>query len=302
MVLNATINKYAYVSLTPRQDDLVKIKTLDYQMEITTTLKDCKPDGELDLIKAAIDQIKPPSGMELVLYCDAPPGSGLGSSSAITVAVLAAFYYWLKITPTPGELAETAFYVEREKAGIKGGRQDQYAAVYGGLNYLEFFKQRTVVNPLPVSVSILHELQSRLLLCYTGFTRRSDLIIQQQMQVRTANQTLDKIKEIAGQMKKVLLEGNLEEFGSLLDMGWVIKKKLCAQITNPRVEELYESARKNGALGGRILGAGGGGYFLFFCQKDKVASIAQKVEENGGKVMDFKFEFGGVQTQQTSCG
>ncbi|MEW6424292.1 MAG: GHMP kinase [Bacillota bacterium] len=303
-VLNVTINKYAYVFLTPRQDNLVKIKTLDYPMEITTTIETCHSfNGELDLIKAAISQMNPPAGMDLILFSDAPPGSGLGASSAITVAILAALARWLKNALSPWELAEAAFYAEREKASIKGGRQDQYASVFGGLNWLEFYNDETIVNPPPVSPVILDELQSRLLLCYTGFTRRSDLIIKQQMQTYSVNrekarQNLDQIKEIALQMKKSLLKGDLEEFGSLLDSGWVVKKRLCPMITNHRIEELYTVGKKYGALGGRILGAGGGGYLLFFCKKERLATVVEKLEEYGGKVQDFKFCYHGVQTRE----
>jgi D-glycero-alpha-D-manno-heptose-7-phosphate kinase len=284
----------------PRQDKLVNIKTLDYQMEATTTIESCDFNGELDLIKAAVSQMKPPGGMDLLLSSDAPPGSGLGTSSAMTVAVLAALAYWGKRKLLPEELAETAFFVERKKAHIEGGRQDQYAAVFGGLNWMEFFGERTVVQPLSVEPTILSELQSRLLLCYTGLTRRSDLIIQQQLRTYTENRgetvrILDEIKDVALQMKKELLKGNLEEFGSLLDDGWMMKKKLCRAITNPQVEELYFVAKRHGALGGRILGAGGGGYFLFFCAKDKKSFVAKKIEENGGKVEDFRFTFQGVQ-------
>lgn len=301
-VLNATINKYACVSLTPRRDKLVRIKALDYRLETTTTIENCDFNGELGLIKAAVKQMNPPSGMDLLLSSDTPPGSGLGASSAVAVAVLAALARWLKKELTPEELAETAFFVEREKAMIKGGRQDQYAAVYGGLNWLEFFQDRTVVTPLPVGPPVLDELQSRLLLCYTGLTRRSDLIIQQQMQTyaedkKEVMQILDEIKAIAVQMKKALLRGDLQEFGYLLDCGWAVKKKLCAEITNPRVEELYFEAKKHGALGGRILGAGGGGYFLFFCERDKQAAVAEEVEKLGGKVESFTFTFQGVQTR-----
>lgn len=300
-VLNATINKYARVFLTPRRDNRLRIKTLDYRLETVTTIENCALDGELGLVKAAVKQMDPPAGMNLLLASDVPPGSGLGASSAVTVAVLAALARWLKKKRTPEELAEEAFFVERKRALLKGGRQDQYAAVFGGLNWLEFGKDRTVVTPLPISPLVLEELQSRLLLCYTGLTRRSDLIIERQLEAHAGNKkeivrVLDELKEIAGLMKKALLTGRLQELGDLMDRGWTVKKKLSTEITNPRVEELYAEAKKRGALGGRILGAGGGGYFLFFCERDKLAAVAEKIEESGGKAENFRFVFQGVQT------
>jgi D-glycero-alpha-D-manno-heptose-7-phosphate kinase len=301
-VLSTTINKYAYATLIPREDETIKVKSLDYDI-IAKYHTDEKLfyDGELDLVKAVINKMGAKQGLDLFMHSDAPPGSGLGSSSTVVVTLVGIFQEWLNQPLTDYDIAELAYKIERKDLGIKGGKQDQYAATFGGFNYIEFHAESTIVNPLRIKRDILNELEYSLLLCYTGKTRLSANILTEQIdkyvkKEKTSIDALDEIKTICNEMKNALLRGHLGEFGELLHEGWMLKKKLASKISNPEIDNLYETARKNGAVGGKILGAGGGGYLLLFCDFDKKHIIAEKLENLGGQIVDFGFDYKGLQS------
>jgi D-glycero-alpha-D-manno-heptose-7-phosphate kinase len=185
--------------------------------------------------------------------------------------------------------------------GIKGGMQDQYAATFGGFNFIEFNESSVVVNPLRMNPDYLNELEYRLILCYTGRTRLSANILDRQIgSVKTGSamviDALHESKRIAVDMKNALLRGKIDEFGELLNAAWEHKKHFDSAITSPEIDNLYEVARKNGALGGKILGAGGGGYLLLYCDFRRKHILAEKLEECGGQVVEFGFDFHGLQT------
>jgi D-glycero-alpha-D-manno-heptose-7-phosphate kinase len=301
-VLSATIDKYAYCSLETRDDDLVNVTSLDYDLMAKYSLTDrIEYDGKLDLVKAAIKVMGIKNGVHLFLHSDMPPGSGLGASSTMTVALVGTLGHWLKIPPSEYDIAELAYRIEREEAGIKGGRQDQYAASFGGFNFIEFHADKTIVNPLRIKQEIINELEYRLLLCYTGKTRLSAGIIDDQVggyieRKQDVVRALDETKALAFAMKNALLLGQIDEFGLLLDQAWQCKKRFSGKITDPGIEQLYDAARQNGVLGGKLLGAGGGGYFLLLCEFDKWHIVAKRLEELGGKVTRFAYEFNGLQT------
>jgi D-glycero-alpha-D-manno-heptose-7-phosphate kinase len=300
-VLSTTINKYAYATLIPREDDTISVKSLDYDIVAKyRTDERLFYDGELDLVKAVINNMKAKQGLDLFMHSDAPPGSGLGSSSTVVVTLVGLFQKWLNIPLTDYDIAELAFKIERKDLGIRGGKQDQYAATFGGFNYIEFHKDATIVNPLRIKRNILNELEYRLLLCYTGRTRLSANILKEQVEKfvkkeKQSVESLDELKAICMDMKNALLRGYLDEFGELLHQGWMHKKKLASKISNPEIDKLYETARENGAIGGKILGAGGGGYLLLFCDFDKKHILAEKLENLGGQIVDFGFDFKGLQ-------
>jgi D-glycero-alpha-D-manno-heptose-7-phosphate kinase len=308
VVLSTTIDKYAYATLIPRQDTEISIQSLDYDIMAKYDLNEkLVYDGKLDLVKAVIRNMKMGNsqGVELFIHSDAPPGSGLGSSSTMVVALIGAFKHWLHRPMTDYEIAELAYHIEREHLGIKGGMQDQYAATFGGFNFIEFFGSKTVVNLLRIRPEILNELQYLLLLCYTGKTRLSAQILDTQINGYVQKReevvrALDELKAITIAMKDVLLQGRLDSFGDLLHHAWENKKKLASQITNPHIDEMYEVARKHGALGGKILGAGGGGYLLLLCQFDKKHIIAEQLEKLGGQIVEFVFESQGLQTWEAN--
>jgi D-glycero-alpha-D-manno-heptose-7-phosphate kinase len=310
-VLNCTINKFAYATLAavPDQRGRASLHSLDYQLTVNYERRsEMAYNGELDLVKAAVNVLRPREpdpraldSLELFLHSDAPPGTGLGSSSTMTVALVGAFQHYLRGTWTPYDIAELAYRIERVELRFKGGKQDQYAAAFGGFNFMEFEKDRTIVTPLRIPDSTLNELSYRMLLCYTGTSHFSNDIIERQQASYTEKQSgtvdaLDATKRLALDMKAELLRGNLDEMGRLLDQGWQLKKKFTSGISTDRIDHLYEKAREAGALGGKLVGAGGGGYLMFFCDFERRAQVAKVVAASGGSVVDFAFEPKGVQT------
>lgn len=305
LVLSATIDKYAYASLLFRDDQQITVSSLDY--DIVAKYRLDEPfvyDGKLDLVKAVIARLNGGNhdqGLGFFMHSDAPPGSGLGSSSAVVVALIGLFRRWRHLPLDNYEIADLAYQIERKDIGIKGGKQDQYAATFGGFNFIEFCRDATIVNPLRVPVDVLNELHYNLLLCYTGKTRVSEHIIDTQVQGYVQRQedvvrAMDELKSMAVALKNALLQARLSDFGALLHEAWVNKKKMAAQISNPRIDELYEAARTAGALGGKMPGAGGGGYMFFYCPFDKKHLVAEQLERLGAQVVDFNFEHNGLQT------
>ena len=310
-VLNCTINKFAYATLAAIPDGTgrASLHSLDYSLSVNYDRgAQMTYNGELDLVKAAVKSLRPTEpdrraldSLELFLHSDAPPGTGLGSSSTMTVALVGAFQHYLRTSWGPYDIAELAYRIEREELGLKGGRQDQYAAAFGGFNFMEFERGRSIVTPLRIADATLNELAYRMLLCYTGTSHFSNDIIQRQQASYAEKRTdtveaLDATRQLALDMKAELLRGNLDEMGRLLDRGWQLKKRFTEGISTARIDRLYEKAREAGALGGKLLGAGGGGYLLLFCDFERRAKVAQVVQDQGGSVVDFAFEPKGVQT------
>jgi len=301
-VLNATIGRYAWGSLRTRDDDKIQINSIDLGISACYDKNQLNFNGELDLVKAAIRRLEAHhGGFDIFLHTDAPPGSGLGSSSALVVALVGLIKEFINAPLGDYELAHLAYQIEREDLGIRGGRQDQYACAFGGFNFTEFLGDRVIVNPLRITDGVVNELEHNLLLCYTGSTRRSELIIADQVGRFEAGNAdaiegLHEQKKLANDMKNALMRRNLNEFGELLHCAWMAKKRMSEKISNPIIDELYDAARKHGAVGGKVTGAGGGGYMIFYCQfeqKHRVADILRKV---GAVPMEFAFEPRGIQT------
>lgn len=301
-VLSATIDKYAYASLVPNTNGEIHVHSLDYDVVAKYQVGSPLPyDGELDLVKAAIQHFDVREGVNLFVHTDAPPGSGLGSSSAVVVALIGVLRHWLRQPVTNYEIAQLAYRIERQDLGVQGGMQDHYAATFGGFNFIEFQASSVVVNPLRIPQSLLNELEYRLLLCYTGKTRLSANILERQIASYVQKredvvQALDATKATAVELKNALLRGRLETFGDLLHQGWELKKRFDSAVSSPQIDEMYEQARKTGALGGKILGAGGGGYLLLFCEFDKKHRVAERLEKIGGQVVEFAFDHYGLQS------
>jgi len=310
VVLSATIEKYAYGSLRLRDDRNVTVKSLDYDIVAKYNLDDeMNYDGELDLVKAVIKNKHLNKGYEkgfdFFIHSDAPPGSGLGSSSTMVVALIGLLKHLQRLPLTNYEIANLAYHIEREDLGIKGGMQDQYAAAFGGFNFIEFGRgpglSNVVVNPLRIDPEVINELEYRLVLCYTGRTRLSANIISTQVEAYMKKEAevlkaMDELKKITTEMKNALLQTRLDDFGRLLHEAWDNKKKMAKQITNTAIDTLYATARQHGALGGKILGAGGGGYLLLYCEFDKKHVVAEELEKLGGQVVEFNFDHHGLQT------
>ena len=303
LVLSATIGRYAYGTLTPRTDDQICIESLDFGETVSYSLDDrLVYDGKLDLVKAAILHVgKPETGFDLFLHSDAPPGSGLGASSAVMVTLVGLLKDWLSLPLTDYEIADLAYRVERHELGIKGGLQDQYAAAFGGFNYIEFLGDRVVVNPLRIPADVQNELQYNLLLVFTGKIRLSANIIEDQVARFEARQSesveaLRELKRLTVAMKAHLLRKELDEFGALLHEEWSQKKRMSSRISTPELDAVYDAARQAGATGGKITGAGGGGYMLLYCPDGSRHKVARRLVQMGCSVADFAFEPMGLQT------
>ncbi len=302
VVLSATINQYAYASLRPRRDKRLSVASRDYDIVAKYDHpRRLRLDGSLDLPKAVIQALKVRRGADLWVHSDAPPGSGLGSSSTLVVAMIGVISEWQNRPLSGYEVAELAYRIERKDLGLAGGRQDQYAAAFGGFNLIEFHKDSTLVNPLRIRSDVLSELEYRLLLCYMGHTRQSAHIIERQVDAyrhghKATVEALDRLKAQTVEMKKALLLGEIDAIGELLHEAWEQKKRLDKEISNSKVDTLYQLARKEGAIGGKMPGAGGGGYFLFLTRFDRKHRVAAVLEKHGGQVVPFQFERRGVMT------
>ncbi len=304
LVLSATINRYAFGSLVPRDDRNIRVESVDYGLEATYGVdEDLVFDGKLDLVKGAIRKLGhgDAPGYDLLLHADAPPGSGLGSSSTVMVALIGLLKEFHNLPLTDYEIAALAYAVEREELGIHGGLQDQYAATFGGFNFIEFGADHVIVNPLRIPDDVINELEHNMLLCYTGRTRASDHIIEDQTQRledgdEKALEGLRMQKELAVEMKNALLRRRLDEFGALLGNSWEHKKQMSPRIATSFINQAYEEAMLCGALGGKVTGAGGGGYMLFYCPFHLKHRVAERLTAMGGSVAEFGFALGGLRT------
>jgi len=305
-VLSATINRHAFASLEPREDNLVNVNSIDYDVSVTFDLDNpLVLDGQLNLAKGVVRHFRRAGllvrGADIYLHNDAPPGSGLGSSSALTVALIQALAEYVRIPMGPYEIAETAYQIERVDVGIKGGKQDQFACTFGGINFIEFTADATVVNPLRIKPELIAELEYSLLFVYVGGVHFSSHIIERQMAGYARGQpeiieAFDRLRELASETKKALLLGRLVRFGELLDEAWQYKRRLADEVSTPRIDEIYEQAKRAGALGGKLSGAGGGGFMYFFCDPRRRFPVQNELKKMGAEVVGFSFTSEGVRS------
>ncbi|HZX62768.1 MAG TPA: dehydrogenase [Bacteroidales bacterium] len=307
-ILNATISMYAYATIVPRDDNKIVLNSVDKNENYTFDSATVLPiDGKLDLVKGIYnrvikDFVKKPLSFELTTYVDAPPGSGLGTSSTLVVAILGAFAEWLGLPLGEYDLAHLAYEIERIDLGMAGGKQDQYAATFGGVNFMEFSKEdKVIVNPLRIHEKYLDELAHNLILYHTETSRLSSIIIEQQSKnVTNRNEktieAMHKLKEQAVMMKEALLKGELAKIGEILDFGWQFKKNMAAGITNPFIDDIYTTAMQNGATGGKISGAGGGGFMFFYCPGTSRSGVIEALKKFGGQTKRYEFTSKGLST------
>ena len=295
-VVSTTIDKYFYVFLNVSEDDSLQISSSDYR---TFYRHDGgEPvlwDGDLRLPRAILNHFGIQRGLSMFLASEIPPGTGLGSSSTVAVAIIKAVGTALGRNMDKYELAELACHIEIEKLGEPIGKQDQHAAAFGGLNWMEFTREGVRVEPLRVSPEVLASLERNLLSFFTGSSRSASEILQRQTrssqrQEASVIEALHRVKAMAIEVRQALERGDLSTFGALLDENWAQKKRFAAGITNPRIDQAYEMAKEAGALGGKISGAGGGGFLLLYCEPDRQESVTQALEPHGFKRMDYRFD------------
>jgi D-glycero-alpha-D-manno-heptose-7-phosphate kinase len=300
-VLSSTINRFAFATLRPRNDQEIRITALDSgQMAAYQICEDSSnSDGVFDLVRAAIRRMGVTRGFDLDLRCDAPRGSGLGGSSAMTAAILGVLIEYLGVVLDDYEIAELNYTIERLDLGIAGGKQDQYASTFGGFNLIEFSKNHGHVTPLRLPAHILHDLEHHLVLCYTGKIRPSLGLVQSSVDAyqrgeRRVLEGMRRLHEMVYEAKEFLLKGRLYDFGALLDEGMTNKKKMNPDVSTPFIDELYETARKSGAIGGKLLGAGGGGYLLLMVDERRRFEVFENWQQAGGVMTDFSFQDKGL--------
>jgi D-glycero-alpha-D-manno-heptose-7-phosphate kinase len=300
-ILNVTVSLSAYATISLLDTDEIIIEALDRKESETHTLTNELPiNGTLDLLKAVYNRIMkdyqlPLKGFRLSTFVDAPAGSGLGTSSTLVVAVLGAFTEWLKLPLGEYDIAHYAYNIERQDLQLAGGKQDQYAATFCGVNFMEFYEgDKVIVNPLRIKTQYLHELENNLVLYYTASSRESATIIKEQVKNVNANneksiEAMHQLKEQARMMKEALLKGKVHDIGAILDYGFSQKRLMAANISNDKMEQLYEAAKASGATGGKISGAGGGGFMIFYCPGNTRHAVIETLNNFGGEVKKYSF-------------
>jgi D-glycero-alpha-D-manno-heptose-7-phosphate kinase len=304
--LNATINMYAYATIVPTNSGKIVMRSIDKKKSFEIDSAESIPiDGSLNLLKGIYNRVvkdftRSPLSFELSTYVDAPPGSGLGTSSTLVVTVLGAFAEWLKLPLGEYDLARLAFQIERIDLDMAGGKQDQYAATFGGVNFMEFYKDdKVIVNPLRIRSIYLNELSHNLVLYNTKTSRVSSSIIERQMkniidQKIKYIEATHKLKEQAVRMKEAILRGDIDQIGPVLDFGWKYKKQIASGISNQLIDNIYGAAMENGATGGKISGAGGGGFMIFYCPNTSRYKVIEALRKFGGTSHRYEFTSAGM--------
>lgn len=300
-ILNATLSLHAHATIESLNEPLIIMESLDKKQRQEYAWNNQLPiNGELDLLKGVYNRIQQDhpftmKGFRLSTFVDAPAGSGLGTSSTLVVAITGAFAEMLKLPLGEYDMAHYAYEIERNDLQLAGGRQDQYAAAFGGFNFMEFYaSDKVIVNPLRIRQDYLNELEHNLVLYFTSTTRESATIIKEQQKNVRENNTrsidaMHQLKEQAKMMKEALLTGNLDHIGEILDYGFQQKKNMAANISNNSMEEIYAAAKKSGATGGKISGAGGGGFMIFYCPGNSRYPVIETLHNFGGKISPYQF-------------
>lgn len=308
-VLNTTIDRYAYAFIEPSPDGRVHFIAPDLQLE------ESFPADPAAVAEAALklhagvtrrmvrqfgDGTLPP--LRITSYVDAPAGSGLGSSSALVVALVEAFTTFLHAPLGPYDVAHLAYEIERVDLGLAGGKQDQYAATFGGTNFIEFFSSdRVIVNPLRIVAPVLNELETSVVICFTGVSRSSEAIIAEQQRRMSApgGNTLDSLHQLkrdAIEMKDALLRGQVPKMAEILNRSWLAKKRTASGISTEKLEQLYDLALASGATGGKVSGAGGGGFMMFIVPPQHRVPVIRALNLAGGTATGVHFTNRGAES------
>ena len=305
-VLSTTIGMYVVGSLSVRNDNQVKIFSVDYDELVHYELgQEINEGDKLSFLRSVIKRLNPPRGLNLYLHSDAPPGTGLGSSGAISALIVGLINHAFNLMLTKYDMARIAYEIEHDDLGRAVGRQDHYAAVFGGMNFMEFTKADTLVLPLRVESWILEELGYHLQMFYTRKKRDSNDLVASQVKFyeEKRKSTLDalaEMKELTRTMMGCLVQGRLKNFGHYLHEAWLQKQRMNPATVTPNLSEIYEEALKNGAIGGKLLGAGGGGFFVFFTPFTKKGKVSEALAKLGAQATPLAFDFGGMQTWQVA--
>lgn len=301
-VISTAIDRHVYVTIEPRDDKKIRIFSLNYNQELVFNIGDKDYSTDFEIFKGIVNVLEINDGFNITTYSELPAGSGMGGSSSLSVALIGAFNVCYNFGLSEHDIAQKAYDIERIELEQKGGYQDQFAAAYGGFNFIEF-TNFVKVTPIKKTDEIVNELQYRLILCYVGGSHFSSDIQDEvlkgyEIEKKSYMEAMQGLKDVAHSMRDIVESndiGRLNEFGELLHKGWLAKKSLSSKISNKDIENFYLTSRKFGVLGGKLLGAGGGGHLLLFSEPNKKHRVIQELEKIGGKIVNFHFNPKGLE-------
>jgi D-glycero-alpha-D-manno-heptose-7-phosphate kinase len=301
-IISTTIDRHVYITLKPRKDKKINVYSQNLGEGLIFNIGDDDYDTNFELFKGIVNNLSINKGFDITTSSELPAGSGMGGSSSLSVALIGAFNQYLKLGLTIKEIAQKAYNVERIELKQKGGYQDQFAAAYGGFNFMEFGED-VKVYPIQTSQEMINELQFCLVLCYVGGSHFSSDIQDEvlhcyEIEKKSYMEAMQDLKNVALSMRKIVESkdiSKLNEFGELIHKGWEAKKSLSSKISNKNIENFYLISRKYGVLGGKLLGAGGGGHLLLYSEPSKKAEVIQKLKEIGGIIVNFHFNQKGLE-------
>ncbi|MBN1874216.1 MAG: GHMP kinase [Anaerolineae bacterium] len=305
VVVNATINYYVYTILTPNDSSEVRIISTDQRPSLGKSLQeDLIWNSDSSLPRSITDYFKVCGGITVFLAPQIPSGTGVGISGSVAVSMIKALAFWVGLDLNPTEVAELSCHIEIERLGMPVGKQDQYAAALGGLNVMTFSKHAVAVTPLKISQHAQAMLNERLMLFFTGFSKDGPNILSEQIAACEASDAevinrLGMMKSLALDIRSALERGDLPAFGELLHASWLQKRELTPRITHDFLDTCYETARFHGAVGGSIIGAGGGGFLLLYCPLAQQGAVTDALALLGVHRYPFELEENGVQIHQT---
>jgi len=298
-VLNSTISLYVHTTIEVTSDERIVFEAVDIGEKVEYESQEhLEYDNKLDLLKGIYnrivsDYLHKPLSFRLTTYSDVPSGSGLGGSSTLVVSVIKAFVEWLGLPLGEYDIARLAFEIEREDLGIVGGAQDQYAATFGGFNFMEFYDgKRVLVNPLRVKNWIIDELEASMVLYFTNITRQASMIEKEKKSMlddRKSLEAMHEVKRDATLMKEALLRGEIDRFSEILGKSWEAKKRVSESISNTEIDRVYDLAMSHGAYSGKVSGAGGGGFMFFMVDPKRKYELVQVLNNQRGSVLNFHF-------------
>lgn len=304
-IVSITIDRHVNITIKPRNDKKIRVLSTDYKKEITFDIGNRDYDGRFDIFKGVVSDLNIKEGFDIVSSSELLPGSGMGGSSTLTVALIGAFNEYFSLGLSKHDIAQKAYHIESVELKQTGGYQDQFAASYGGFNFMEFTEE-VRVTPLKVSKDMLNELMYRLILCFVGGSHLSSDIQDEvlknytdKIEKKTFLEAMNELKNVAKGMRDIFESNDLKrlkEFGELLHQGWLAKKSLSSKISNPNIEKFYVTSLEHGVIGGKLLGAGGGGHLILFFDPDKKDQIIDEMERIGGKFVNFHYNPNGLET------
>ncbi len=301
-VISTTIDRHIYITLKPRDDKKIHVFSINFNKELIFDIGDKDYSTDFELIKGILNVLNVKEGFDINIYSELPAGSGMGGSSSLSVALIGALNKYYQLGLSKHEIAQKACDIERIELKQKGGYQDQFAAAYGGFNFIEF-SNIVKVSPINASEEMINELQFSLILCYIGGSHFSSDIQDEvlkgyKFEKKSYMEAMQDLKDVANSMRSIVESNNLKqinEFGKLIHKGWLAKKSLSNKISNQKIENFYLTSMGLGVLGGKLLGAGGGGHLLLFSDSMKKFTIIKELEKIGGKIVNFHFNPRGLE-------